>query len=169
MTRFLQAAFPNSYFVVLRRHPVPVSIAGQRWTSNITSLNRMFQHWLHCYRLFEQDKKYLKHVYELSYEDYVKIRTSTIRKLRLFIGTRRSGTTEGRHLSSLCFSGGIPSLRVPDRAMEIPSTTYNKRYFDRWSYLLTKSPLRAYYRYIARKYEPEFARYGYSLIKGLCR
>ena len=23
MTRFLQAAFPNSYFVVLRRHPVP--------------------------------------------------------------------------------------------------------------------------------------------------
>ena len=63
MTRFLQAAFPNSYFVVLRRHPVPVSIAGQKWTVNVTSLNRMFQHWLLCYKIFEQDKKYLKHVY----------------------------------------------------------------------------------------------------------
>src|SRR2546430_8559633 len=71
MTRFLQAAFPNSYFIVIRRHPVSVSIAGQRWTSNLTSLNRMFQHWLHCYRLFEDDKKYLKHVYELTYEDYI--------------------------------------------------------------------------------------------------
>jgi hypothetical protein len=27
MTRFLQAAFPNSYFVVIWRHPVPVSIS----------------------------------------------------------------------------------------------------------------------------------------------
>ena len=49
MARFLQVAFPNSYFVVIKRHPVPVSIAGQRWTINITSLNRMFQHWLRCY------------------------------------------------------------------------------------------------------------------------
>src|SRR5256885_10845695 len=48
MTRFLQAAFPNSYFVVLRRHPVPVSIAGQKWLVNVTSLNRMFRHWLLC-------------------------------------------------------------------------------------------------------------------------
>ena len=50
--------------------------------------------------------------------------------------------------------------------MEIPSATYNKKYFDRWSYFLTKSPFRGYYQYIARKYEPEFAKHGYSLIKG---
>ena len=50
--------------------------------------------------------------------------------------------------------------------MEIPSAAYNKKYFDRWSYFLTKSPFKGYYRYIARKYEPEFAKYGYSLIKG---
>ena len=31
---------------------------------------------------------------------------------------------------------------------------------------MTRSPLKGYYRYIARKYEPEFAKYGYSLIKG---
>ena len=56
MTRFLQAAFPNSYFIVVKRHPVPVSIASQRWKINITSLHSLFKHWLHCHELFEQDK-----------------------------------------------------------------------------------------------------------------
>src|SRR5206468_1578940 len=55
MTRFLQAAFPNSYFIVVKRHPVPVSIASQRWKINITSLHSLFEHWLHCHELFEQD------------------------------------------------------------------------------------------------------------------
>jgi hypothetical protein len=50
--------------------------------------------------------------------------------------------------------------------METTSAVYSKKYFDRWSYLLTRSPFKGYYRYIARKYEPEFAKYEYSLIKG---
>jgi len=165
MTRFLQTAFSNSYFVVLRRHPVPVSMAGQRWTSNITSLNRMFQHWLHCYRLFEEDKEYLKHVYELSYEDYVENPDKYHEEIAAFIGTRLPEPPKEDRFR-LVLQWRRPSLRVPDRAMEGPGTTHNKRYFDRWSYLLTKSPLKAYYRFIARKYEPEFARYGYSLIEG---
>ena len=67
MTRFLQAVFPERYFIVIRRHPVPVSIANnQKWKVTFTSLHRLFDHWLHCYGLFEEDKKYLKHVYELS-------------------------------------------------------------------------------------------------------
>ena len=50
--------------------------------------------------------------------------------------------------------------------METTSAVYSKKYFDRWSYFLTRSPFKRYYRYIAGKYEPEFAKYGYSLIKG---
>ena len=50
--------------------------------------------------------------------------------------------------------------------MEVPSASYSKKYFDRWSYLLTGSPFKGYYRYIAARYESEFAKYGYSLIKG---
>jgi hypothetical protein len=30
-TRFLQAMFPSSYFVVLLRHPIPVALATQPW------------------------------------------------------------------------------------------------------------------------------------------
>ena len=166
MTRFLQAAFPNSYFVVLRRHPVPVSIAGQKWTVNITSLDRMFQHWLHCYRIFEQDRKYLNHVYELRYEDYVENPDKYHQEIAAFICTRVPDPPKQDSFRIVLQQWHPFGLRVPEHAMEIPSAVYNKKYFDRWSYFLTRSPFKGYYRYIARKYEPEFAKYGYSLIKG---
>jgi hypothetical protein len=166
MTRFLQAAFPNSYFVVLRRHPVPVSIAGQKWTVNVTSLNRMFQHWLHCYKIFEQDRKCLKYVYELRYEDYVENPDKYHQEIAAFIGTRVPEPPKDDTLRIVLQQWHPLGLRVPERALEIPSAVYNKKYFDRWSYFLTKSPFKRYYRYIATKYESEFAKHGYSLIKG---
>jgi len=166
MTRFLQAAFPNSYFIVIRRHPVPTSIGGQKWTTNITSLNRMFEHWLHCYRLFEQDKKYLKHVYELTYEDYVENPNKYHQEIAAFIGTRLPEPPKEDTFRIVLQWRNPSGLRVPESAMETTSAVYSKKYFDRWSYLLTRSPFKGYYRYIARKYEPEFAKYEYSLIKG---
>ncbi len=165
MTRFLQAAFPNSYFVVLRRHPVPVSIAGQKWVVNVTSLNRMFQHWLLCYKIFEQDKKYLKHVYQLRYEDYVENPDKYHQEIAAFIGTRVPEAPK-EDTFYIVLQQWRPDLRVPERAMEIPGAGFNKKYFDRWSYFLNRSPFKGYYRYIARKYESEFAKHGYSLIKG---
>ena len=71
MTRFLQAAFPNSYFIIMRRHPVPVSMASQRWKISVSPMYRLFEHRLHCHRLFDEDKKYLRNLYELRCEDYV--------------------------------------------------------------------------------------------------
>jgi hypothetical protein len=58
-------------------------------------------------------------------------------------------------------------VRVPEMSMEQTSGAYNRKYFDRWSDLLTNSPFRGYYRYIARKYQPRFTKYGYSLTRGL--
>ena len=166
MTRFLQAAFPNSYFVVLRRHPVPVSIAGQKWVVNVTSLNRMFQHWLLCYKIFEQDKKYLKHVYQLRYEDYVENPDKYHQEIAAFIGTRVPEPPKEDTFRIVLQQWHRFGLRVPERAMEIPGAGFNKKYFDRWSYFLNRSPFKGYYRYIARKYESEFAKHGYSLVKG---
>jgi hypothetical protein len=166
MTRFLQAAFPNSYFVVIRRHPVPASIGGQKWTVNITSLNRMFEHWLHCHKLFEEDKKYLSHVFELTYEEYVENPNKYHEEIAAFIGTRVPEPPKEDNFRIVLQWGNPFGLRVPERAMETTSAVYSKKYFDRWSYFLTKSPFKGYYRYIARKYEREFAKYGYSLIKG---
>ena len=88
MTRFLQAAFPNSYFVVIKRHPVAVSLATQRWKVSITSLHSLFEHWLLCHEVFEQDKKYLKHVYELKYEEYIENSARCHEEIAAFLGTR---------------------------------------------------------------------------------
>jgi hypothetical protein len=166
MTRFLQAAFPNSYFVVISRHPVPVSLAGQKWKVNITSLRSMFEHWLHCHELFEQDKKYLKHVYELRYEDYVDNPEKYHEEIAAFIGTRVPKPPKQDRFRHVTQWRNPEGLRVPEGAMEEVSGAHNRKYFNRWSDLLNHSRFNRYYRHIAVKYEPKFAEYGYSLTKG---
>jgi hypothetical protein len=141
MTRFLQAAFPNAYFVVITRHPIAVSLANQRWKKSMASLRMGFEHWLHCHRLFEEDKRYLTYVYELTYEAYISDPGRYHREIAAFIRTE-----------------------VSDAGLEEVSGSHNKRYFDRWTQLLTKSPFRSYYRYIAKTYEPRFTPCGYSLM-----
>lgn len=163
MTRFLQAAFPNSYFIVIKRHPVAVCMAAQKWKVDVTSLYRMFEHWLHCHELFEQDKKYLKHVYELSYEDYVENPGKYHQEIAAFIGTRVPEAPSEDKFRYVTQWRNPSGLRVPEGAMEETSGAHNKKYFDRWRNLLTNSFFKGYYRYIARKYEPRFATYGYSL------
>jgi hypothetical protein len=142
MTRFLQAAFPNAYFIVIRRHPVPVSMANQRWKVSIAPLHKGFDHWLLCHELYEEDKKYLSHVYELTYEDYIRNPSKYHQEIATFIGTS-----------------------TPAERMEDVSDIHNKRYFERWRNLLTGSLFKNYYRYIARKYESRFSIYGYSLTQ----
>jgi hypothetical protein len=166
MTRFLQAAFPNSCFIVVKRHPVAVSIATQRWKVSITSLHSMFEHWLRCYEIFEQDKKYLKHVYELKYEDYVEDPDTYHNEIARFIGTRVPEAPKDDKFRHVAQWPNPLGLRVPERAMETTSPAYSKKYFDRWHHLITSSLFKSYYRYLAMKYEPRFAKYGYSLTKG---
>ncbi|MSU20361.1 MAG: sulfotransferase [Pedosphaera sp.] len=167
MTRFLQAVFPNSYFIVVRRHPVPVGMAGQRWKVNVTSLYRMFEHWLHCHELFEQDKKHLKHVYELKYEDYVEHPDRYHLEIAAFIGSRVPEPPKEDTFRYVAQWRNPVGLRVPEGAMEDVSGAHNKKYLDRWANLLRNSFFKRYYRHIARKYEPRFAKYGYSLTTGL--
>jgi hypothetical protein len=142
MTRFLQAAFPNSYFIVIKRHPVPVSMANQRWKKSMASLRIGFEHWLQCYGLYEQDKKHIRRLYELRYEDYINDPSRHHAEIARFIGTE-----------------------FKKDEMEEISDVHNRKYFDRWHCLLTNSLFKDYYRYIARKYEPRLAPYDYSLTK----
>jgi hypothetical protein len=167
MTRFLQAVFPNSYFIVIRRHPVPVTMASQRWKISVSPLYRLFEHWLHCHELFEEDKKYLKHVYELAYEDYVENPDKHHSEIAAFIGTSVPKPPKEDKFRYVAQWRNPSGLRVPERAMEEVSGVHNRKYFDRWCNLLRNSFFKSYYRYIARKYDPRFAKYGYSLTEGL--
>jgi Sulfotransferase family len=166
MTRFLQAAFPNAYFVVIRRHPVPVSLAIQKWKVNLTSLHSLFEHWLHCHKLFDEDKKYLKHVYELRYKDYIENPAKYHNEIALFIGTRVAPQPKQDGFRYVVQWGNATGLHVPESAMEELSGVHNQKYFNRWSDLLTNSFFNRYFRYITLKYEPEFEKYGYTLTEG---
>jgi hypothetical protein len=167
MTRFLQAAFPNSYFIIIRRHPVPVSIAGQRWKVNVTSLDSLFKHWLHCHALFEADRKYLKRVYELRYEDYVENQDKYHEEIAAFIGTRVPEPPQEDSFRYVAQWRNPTGLRVPEKGMEKTSAIHNQKYLDRWQKLVMESPFKTYYRYLVRKYESKFTPYGYSLIDDL--
>jgi hypothetical protein len=163
MTRFLQAAFPNSYFVVIRRHPVPVAMASQKWKVNVTSLDNLFRHWLHCHGVFEADRKYLRRLYELRYEDYVEKPEKYHEEIAAFIGTQVPEPPKEDTFRYVTQWRNPTGLRVPEKGMETTSAIHNQKYLQRWYKLLRKSPFRSYYRHLVRKYDGEFARYGYSL------
>ncbi len=166
ITRFLQAAFPDSYFVVIWRHPVPVSISTQRWKVSIRPLHSLFEHWLHCHQLFDEDRKYLKHMYALRYEDYVENPAKYHEEIAAFIGTRVPDPPTQDTFRYVAQWRNPRGVRVPEGAMENLTSVHNQKYFSCWSDLLNTSLFKPYYRYIAAKYEPEFAKYGYSLTKG---
>jgi hypothetical protein len=67
--RFLQELFPDSYFVIVTRHPIAVSYATQKWS--YTSLAELIEHWLICHEKFEQDRQHLRRLLVLKYEDFV--------------------------------------------------------------------------------------------------
>ncbi len=74
-TRFLQAMFPDSYFIILLRHPLAVSYATRKWYRryrvNWRRLAPIFEHWLVCHELFMADRPYLKNVMVVKYEQFV--------------------------------------------------------------------------------------------------
>jgi hypothetical protein len=164
MTRFLQAAFPNSYFVVIKRHPVAVSLASQNlWKINRTSLYRLFEHWLHCHELFERDEPFLRHVYKLTYEDYIRDPGKYHEEIAAFIDTRISEPPENDSYRYVAQVHEQVS-RIPDTTLEQVTMSYNEKYLKQWSILLNDSLFKGYYRYIAGKYESSFNKYGYSLF-----
>ena len=166
-TRFLQAVFPNAYFVVLKRHPLAVSMATQKWKLTVQSLDRLFKHWLYCHELFEQDKQYLHHLYELRYEDYVNEPERFHHTIAEFIGTGVPKPVKEDSFRAVVAWRKPAGRPVPEKNMEPTSAVHNQKYFDRWRELCTRSPFRSYYVYLADKYESRFARHEYSLLEGL--
>src|SRR5918998_1575554 len=81
--RFLQELFPNSYYVIVTRHPIAVSYATQKWS--YTSLAELIEHWLVCHEKFRQDKQYLRRFLVLRYEDFVAHPQSALGKIYSFL------------------------------------------------------------------------------------
>jgi len=66
-TRFLQALFPEAYFVIVIRHPVAVAYATRKWSH--TSIESLIEHWLVCHEIFERDRPHVRRLQVVRYED----------------------------------------------------------------------------------------------------
>jgi sulfotransferase family protein len=138
-TRFLQALYPDSAFVVIVRHPIPVSIPTAKWRGT-RRYDRMFEHWLRCHALFEADRERLDRVHVLHYEQLVNDPATMLRGIFEFLELE------------------------PIPPSEPVATGANEKYFGRWRELKRDPRMRAYLDLVSLWYERRVRRYGYSLL-----
>jgi hypothetical protein len=138
-TRFLQALFPGSAFVVIVRHPIPVSIPTARWRGT-RRYDRLFEHWLRCHGLFDADRGHLGRVHVLTYEELVRDPAGVLRAVFEFLALEP-----------------IP----PGEPVEGGA---NEKYFGQWRDLKRDPRMRVYLDLVSLRYERRMRRYGYSLL-----
>ena len=138
-TRFLQALYPGSAFVVIVRHPIPVSIPTAHWRGT-RRYDRLFEHWLRCHALFDADRAHLERVHVLQYEQLVADPATELRQIFEFLELEP-----------------IPPSEPVD-------TGANAKYFGRWNELKRDLRMRAYLDLVSLWYERRMRHYGYSLL-----
>jgi hypothetical protein len=138
-TRFLQALYPASSFVVIVRHPIPVSIPTAKWRGT-RRYDRLFEHWLRCHALFEADREHLERVHVVKYEQLVSDPATVLQGIFEFLDLEP-----------------IPPSEQVD-------TGANEKYFRRWRELKRDPRMRVYLDLVSLRYERRVRRYGYSLL-----
>lgn len=134
--RFLQQMFPNAYFIVIVRHPIPVCLATQKWSR--TSLGSLMRHWLACHCIFEMDAPHVRRLLTVTYEDLVYRTQATLEVVYSFVGIASLST----------------SLHLEDR---------NAPYFRSWRLFRSKLKSKPYAVYLIARFERRIRRYGYSM------
>ncbi|MBA6412688.1 sulfotransferase [Parahaliea sp. F7430] len=140
-TRFLQALFPNSHFLIILRHPVAVAYATQKWSK--TSINSLIDHTLRAYEIFFEDRSYLANCHLVYYEDFVERPQEIVDQIFEFLGLEKQNLD--REISPLV----------------------NQRYFESWRNDRRKF-WRPVPRRVSPELELCANRVGYSL-KGECK
>lgn len=83
-TRFLQAMFPNSYFIVITRHPVAASIAVKKWCAR-NPVPGIMMNWTVCHERYRRDRRKLVRCLEIRYEDLVASPMAELEKISSFL------------------------------------------------------------------------------------
>lgn len=137
-TRFLQALFPNSVFVVILRHPIAVAYATRKWSQ--TGFSSLIEHYLICHERFLSDMSCLKKVYVLRYEDFVSRLEDKLGQIFSFIGVD-------------------PTLLTKE-----VYATVNEKYIKMWRDESRRLLTGLFRRGAVARYEKRVRRLGYSLI-----
>jgi hypothetical protein len=142
-TRFFRALFPNSYFVVIIRHPGPVALSNYNALASCGAADDLtvadlIEHWLICHETFAADAPHLRRVLMVRYEAFVGEPQQTLDDVFTFLG--------------------LPAH--PNR--EKTEAGINDAYRDQWQ-TLAADPMRADDLAAALRFEPRVRRLGYSL------
>jgi hypothetical protein len=133
-TRFLQAMFPNSYFITILRHPIAVSYATQKWSR--TSMHKLLEHWLTAHEIYLEDRRFLENELVFAYEEIVQHPELVLESIEQFLDIE------------LVYDGQL--------------SNQNGKYFDmwgkrnRWDWFHNSKKL-------TKKCEVRVNRFGYSL------
>lgn len=137
-TRYLQACFPDSYFIVITRHPVANALATKKWCRR-NPLIGIMTNWALCHSRLLRDRAYLKNCLIVRYEDMAADVAAVLRRATDFIG--------------------LPPFEPPPGAIR---PDVNEKYFARWRDMCT-SPLGRAEATLGRwMLEGVFRRFGYS-------
>lgn len=90
-SRFMQAMFPNSKFIFITRHPIPVSLATKKWTHN--SIVKLLRHWRVAHTIMLEDIAHLRHALIVRYEDLVMSTEQTLAAIYRFLQCDNTATT----------------------------------------------------------------------------
>ncbi len=89
-TRLFQALFPNSYFIVIVRHPAAIALATYNALASFgaaqgLTVYDLIEHWLLCHEIFLADAPHLNRLRIISYEHFVARPQSTLDSLYAFL------------------------------------------------------------------------------------
>jgi hypothetical protein len=137
-SRFLQALFPESYFIILTRHPIATTLATKKWRPR-QLLPQLFEHWFICYERLQADRKHVKNVFMLQYEQFVNAPEVILKQICNFLDI----------------------LPMPPLSQEVRQTT-NDKYFCDWQKMEKNFIMRYYVRYMVNRFEERANQFGYS-------
>jgi Sulfotransferase family len=151
-TRFLQAMFPNSSFIAILRHPIPVTLATSRWGK--VKPHTLMRHWLKAHGHLVEDAPHLRRLHVMRYEDLVADPDAELARAFAFLGLadHAPGRDRGEGLNEDNFEA--------DRILR---TGVNDKYFQLWRDRRRDPVRRLYYDAIDLAFERPVSRYGYSM------
>jgi hypothetical protein len=85
MTRFLQALYPQAYFVVIVRHPVVVALSTEKWL-HARTLRTPMANWFAGHDTFAADAPALQRLHVVKYESLVRDPAAELASIGAFLG-----------------------------------------------------------------------------------
>ncbi|HWH36058.1 MAG TPA: sulfotransferase [Acidimicrobiales bacterium] len=136
--RFLQALFAHPSFVMIVRHPLVVALATQR-RARRARLGALLDHWFCAHRILQEDAPAIERLLVVHYEDLVAHPEACLARIAAFAG----------------LASPLPPLA--------PDLRVSQRYGELWSQRRRSPAGRVQAGLLARRYEGQANRYGYTL------